>query len=451
MNKQAGADKNVEWAALQAQLRQAQGLKPDPSMLLERFHAALERLRKATPRPAVFAQAPGLITAADGLLDFDPTYNKPMILPPRITPRLTRREAHAIIADPNIGKTTLTFLLAFAIAYERPELLGLLKIDWCGPALIVSNEDDPIDGALRWREPRRYFNLTDPPKHILTIWPDTLALGYVQDDTLIPTEAGCAFVERLAARAERDIRYAYMVFDPLAGMFPGITENAPLQMAAVVQQFFDPIAKAAFAAVDVCHHTKKSARDEEKVNSYRGGSGLEGALGEMSTLARLTPKEHMARGFPPEKLGRILRLMGQRKRRGPYAGTHYFERVVQNVPAVDARQPDQLAAEPGSVAFAAPIALPSKPGLTLDNVQGWLWKANQGDDKDRLTRGQRGRGKEGEAVKVVMEKSGCDRKAAEAAIDELEQLKRIVLRKATINGNKVEIVIAEVTGRSGWG
>ena len=383
MNKQAGArktsaDKDAECGAICCEQGAKRGIKPDPSMLLERFHAALERLRKATPRPAVFAQAPGLIKAADGLLDFDPAYNKPMILPPRITPRLTRGEVHAIIADPNIGKTTLTFLIAFAIAYERPELLGLLKIDWCGPALIVSNEDDPIDGATRWREPRRYFGLTDPPKHILTIWPDTLALGYVQDDTLIPTEAGCAFVERLAARAERGIRYAYMVFDPLAGMFPGITENAPLQMAAVIQQFFDPIARAAFAAVDVCHHTKKSARDEEKVDSYRGGSGFEGALGEMSTLARLTFKEHHARGFSPDKLGRILRLMGQRKRRGPYAGTHYFERVVQNVPAVDARQPDQLAAEPGSVAFAAPIALPSKPGLTLDNVQRLAMESQPG-------------------------------------------------------------------------
>ena len=90
--------------------------------------------------------------------------------------------------------------------------------------------------------------------------------------------------------------------------------------------------------------------------------------------------------------------MGQRKRNGPFGGTYYFEREILHVPAVDPRKPGELAAEPGTVAVMTAIPLPAKSGLDIDDVQRWLWEANQGAGERRLTRGQRMAGRAGAAV-----------------------------------------------------
>ena len=350
-----------------------------------------------------------------------------MVLPPRITPRLTRGDLAATIAAPNVGKTTLTFLLAFAIAYEpilKP-LIGQAKIDWCGPVVIVSNEDAPTDGSARWREQRKHLKLPARAKHEMFIWPERLTLARFQDNTPIPTEAGCEFVEKLAARAERGVRYAYIVFDPFSGLFPGITENNPTEMGDAAY-LCKRIAAAAFAVVEIVHHTKKDARNDEKIDAYRGGSGFEGVVDEMSTLVMLPVKDVVELGLPASKTGRVLRLMAQRKRRGAWAGTYYFERAILTVPAIDSRRPNEMATEMGTVAILVSIPPPVKKGVDLDAAQRALWDEHQTSGaKGKLTRGGKGSGHLGTAVMVVMEKCNCDRPAAEKAIDELKDPKRV--------------------------
>ena len=57
------------------------------------------------------------------------------------------------------------------------------------------------------------------------------------------------------------------------------------------------------------------------------------------------PTELAALGFPSNTKPRsIVRLMGQRKRNGPFGGTYYFEREILHVPAVDPRKPSEAAA-----------------------------------------------------------------------------------------------------------
>ena len=234
----------------------------------------MKRLERATPRPA--ALSCGLIAADDGVLDFDEDYRGPMVLQPRISDRLTRGEVHMLVADPNVGKTTLTYLLALSSAEANAALIGQSKIDWCGPALVVSNEDVSGNGAARWREQRKRLGLTGRLKHKLSIWPKRLTLARFEDNVLVPTDAGCEFVETLADRAEQGLCYAYIILDPLTGLFPGVNENNPTQMGDAVT-LCKRIAEAAFAAVDIVHHTSKSTRGEETVTAYRGATGSEGA------------------------------------------------------------------------------------------------------------------------------------------------------------------------------
>ena len=90
-----------------------------------------------------------------------------------------------------------------------------------------------------------------------------------------------------------------------------------------------------------------------------------------------------------------------------------------------------------------PIPLPATRGLNIDDVQKWLWQANQGVGARRLMRGQRMAGIAGAAVVVVMEKGGCDRRTAEALIDELVSQGRARLEDVWIKGNQRAVVIAE--------
>ena len=441
-DKPAPDDADAAWEKMQKEQRRQQDGRTahnDPMALQERFDAALERLENATPRPATLAH--GLIEAADGVLDFDDQFRGPLVLPPKITDRLTRGEIHMLVADPNVGKTTLAYLLALAIADENAALIGQIKIDWCGHALVVSNEDASGNGAARWREQRAKLGMSGRLKNSLSIWPKRLTLGRFEDNVLVPTEEGCEFVETLAARAERGVHYAYMILDPLTGLFPGVSENNPTQMNDAVV-LTGRIAKASFAAVDLVHHTSKSTRGEETVTAYRGATGIEAALDEMSTFAVLLPAELTALGFPPNTRARsIVRLKGQRKRNSSFAGTYYFEREVLHVPAVDSRKPDEMAAEFGTVAVMTVIAPPARPSVNLNDAHRWLWEEFSRNGKVKLSCTQ-GRGKKpSPAAQILMENSDCDQPVAERTIDDLQKAGRIQLEKGWSNGNRIKIAV----------
>ena len=141
---QAAADDD-EWERRRSQHAPAR-LKGDDldAAMVERFDAALERLERATPRPA--ALATGLIAAVDGVLrlrrelrgadDAEP--------PTRLTELLIRGDVHLLVADPNVGKSTLAFLRGCQSPIRTPRSWGdedrLVR-----PTLVVSNEDDPAN------------------------------------------------------------------------------------------------------------------------------------------------------------------------------------------------------------------------------------------------------------------------------------------------------------------
>jgi hypothetical protein len=431
-------DSDAEWTRRQREYggtAGAEAIDGSPAELRERADQALTRLKLANPRPARVAR--GLIEAPDGVLDYDDAFTGPMVLPPQITDRLVRGNVSMVVADPNIGKTTLISSMAQAISYENPSLIGQTKIDWCGPAMIVSNEEVSDYVWARWRAQRKHLQLPNRGRHLLSVWPEPLRLARVQDGVIVPTAQACRFVEILAARAERGICYAYIALDPFNSLFEGLNENDATQTGAAIR-FIKRIAEAAFAAVDVVHHTGKSTRGSETVVAYRGSTGIEAATDEISTLVTLPEDEARKLGLPPGRAERTLRLKGQRAR-GPWGGTHYFEREILSVPAVDSRLPNQLSA--GSVAILISLPPPTNPGVSLDEAHRSLWEAHQRDGKKRLTRGQRGAGSPGEAVGVVMRQSGCDRKAAEQAIDDLEQQGSVRIEEVWIDKKNLRPVV----------
>lgn len=412
----ADAD-DLGWEELRKKYGRDAGGQADPAARLDRFAAALKRLRMATPRSAAHERGLKPMPGGGGL-EFDPTCNKPMVLPPRVTEYFIRGDVTVMVADPNVGKSQLLSTTAMAIAYAAaPELLGETGDGWLGPALFVSNEERPAYVRARWKTQQRDLP-ADSGREKLVIWEEPLALGRFEYGLLVPTEDGCAFVERLADWAENEVHFAFIAFDPLISLFGGAKENNSTSTSDAIR-FLKRIAEAAYAAVAVAHHTSKATRGQETAVASRGSTGTEAASDAMSTLIVVPEAEHNALGFPREKIQRILRHKGVRAR-GAWAGTHYFEREIVNVLAEDERFPDQLAT--GTVAIVKPIALPAKAGVSLFDAHQWLWEAHQTGGKDQLTRGRSTGGPPGFAVQIIMVKSKCDRKSAEKTIDDLERL-----------------------------
>jgi hypothetical protein len=127
------------------------GREARTAALQARFDEALQRWRDATPRSALALR--GLIPMPEGGgLEFDPTCDEPMMLPPQVTEMLVRGDVTVMIGDPNVGKSQLLSATAMAIAYNAvAELLGEAGDGWLGPALFASNEERPAYVRARWK------------------------------------------------------------------------------------------------------------------------------------------------------------------------------------------------------------------------------------------------------------------------------------------------------------
>jgi hypothetical protein len=385
VRKKTAAEEEEEWERLKQRMNAATAGVTKTSRataLIERFDEALQRLRDATPRSA--AHVRGFIPMPEGGgLEFDPNCKEPMMLAPWVTDTLIRGDVSVMVGDPNVGKSQMISATAMAIALNAVgPMLGEAGDGWLGAALFASNEERPAYVRARWKV---LLDKLPPEKRKkrdkLLLWDKRLVIGRFDDGVITPTEECCEFVERLADWAEQGIHFAYIGLDPLSSLFAGIKENDAPQTGDAIR-FLKRIAEAAYAAVEVSHHTSKATRGEETATASRGSTGTEAASDHMGTLITLPEKEHKALGFPLDKLDRILRRKGVRSR-GKRAGERYFEREIISVVAEDERYPDKLCI--GTVAIVTPIALPAELGLTLDNAHRWLWQAHQGHGKKRLT------------------------------------------------------------------
>ena len=364
------------------------GASPEDLKALDDWNAALARLRAASPRPAFAVGA--ALDMPHGGQEFDPAHTGPMALRPGVTDRLTRGFVASVSSAANAGKSTYLGSEAVAVACERPDVLGLPAIDWCGNVLVVSNEEDANTLTARWKGVMKAHGLgAGDFKHKLTIWPtrERLRIGRGgRDRRVTPTQDGVRFVLWLAEAAERGEPIAALGIDTLVSIFEGVDENSADMDKAM--GLLISIAEAGFIAIDVMQHQGKATGTSETTLGYRGSSAIFAALAEMSTLAPLSAEEGAEFGLDAVQSGRTVRLRGQRQRDGRIGGEWCFSREILTIGAEDPRAVGVLASK--EVAVLKPLVL-VRVSVGAGRDAGWrtLWGVKQGGGL--IVRGQ-GRG-----------------------------------------------------------
>ena len=423
---QLGAEEAAEWLGVRvgvpfdAASTGSSGGSPEDLKALDDWNAALARLRAASPRPAFAVGA--ALDMPHGGQEFDPAHTGPMALRPGVTDRLTRGFVASVSSAANAGKSTYLGSEAVAIACERPDVLGLPSIDWCGNVLVVSNEEDANTLTARWKGVMKAHGLgAGDFKHKLTIWPTKkrLRLGRgSRDHRVTPTPEGIGFVIWLAERAEAGEPVAMLGVDTLVSIFEGVDENSAdmdKAMTLLIQ-----IAEAGFMAIDVMQHQGKASGTSETTLGYRGSSAIFAALAEMSTLAPLSAEEGAEFGLDAATSARTVRLRGQRQRDGRIGGEWGFVRELLSLPAEDPRAVGVLASK--EVAILKPTALVrASTGISArDDGLRTLWAVQQGGGSVLRGQGRGGRAVADWAHSILGRAHGWTQAQAEAALVDWE-------------------------------
>lgn len=307
---------------------------------------ALQALESARAAPS-FADIGSTIVG--GLLAFNPSDTRPRPIRPNITDFLTRGQVTLLYSAPAVGKSTFVAALAVALAWEKPDLLGLPGLDWAGDTMVLSNEDGHSVLMDKFTATVRSFGLTPAEqKHAILVEPRSsiTLIEQVAGGAIAPTTAGIEFVKRLAER-RRDSGSphgpALLVIDTLATITAGLNENDAGAMQAAMN-VLTGIARSGFLSVLVLHHTGKAAGTGGAIDMFSArGSGAIVASARMAAPMRWPTDEEVLRfGW-----GKTAKAVGSRyvvfdgpsgKANGIQAGLRYYERVSYSLTAWDVRE-----------------------------------------------------------------------------------------------------------------
>lgn len=334
----------------------------------EAWEQALQHLESARTAPS-FADVGSIMTG--GLLAFNPSDARPRPIRPDITDFLTRGQVTLLYSAPAVGKSTFVAAVAVALAWEKPDLLGLPGMDWAGDVMVLSNEDghavlmDKFTGIVR-----SSGLLPAEKKHDVLVVPgsSTTLVEQVAGGAVVPTLAGIRFVETLAKR-HRVSGSAHgvglIVIDTLATITAGLNENDAGAMQTAMNVLND-IARRGFLAVLVLHHTAKAAGSSGAVDMFSArGSGAIVASARMAVPMRW-PTDDEARKFG---WGDTAKAAGTRyvvfdgpagKANGIAAGLRYYERASYSLPARDVRETGAGGALP-PLTISVPVLKPIFP------------------------------------------------------------------------------------------
>ena len=397
------------------------------------WRAALERLRTARPAP-VFGTSGWLSDPDDdNMLVFDPDDVSPVPLRPEITDRHTRGEVSMLVGSPGVGKSTLGTSYAVAVAYENPAVIGQASVDWCGDVIIVSNEENQETIRRRIRALRHNLGLSRrDQKHRIIIWSGALALGHaVSSNGVAPTRAAVAFVNSLARRNAKS-EIALVVFDTLASVFSGVSENDAMMDKAV--GMIADIAKAGFLAADIMHHNAKAQEGKETTTSYRGSTSIAGKVREHSTIIFVPKDEWPGFGWSDAEGMRTVRIMGQKANDKPHAGAWCFRREFPNVVAYDVRNPSDP--KSATIGILVPLGKPTAKRVAPQAALRALYAFHQNGGKI-VRGGVNGPVAQHHAHRILIDAGLGDRKAAEALIVELLKEKLLTAQPGWIGGHNV--------------
>ena len=343
--------------------------------------------------------------------DFNDTWSKPYVRPD-ITDWHARGECSVLAAAPGTGKSTLSCLYAAAIVLERPDLIGLDKIDWTGDVIIVSNEDRKASIERKLLAYKDLLNIqTGDAKHKIHLWNERLAVVSKTGQLgVAPTRDAVRFIDRLSD-LRRDSSIAMVVIDTLASAVDGSDENSVGDMQALMNACGD-IAQAGFCSVVLIHHVKKTMNDKDdtlSLNDVRGSGAIGGAVRSGVGIVKCGEKRRDDYGWTEDERRKTIRFDGIKANDRPLANERFFRFEPVILAADDPRDPAKTA----TVEAGVLRVIPTPQVIRTD------WKTRTKDCLEVLLRGGEdlradtattGPFAPGSAVAKVIDTEGGDRR-----------------------------------------
>ena len=267
-----------------------------------------QRIRDAIAQPFEVAKALAERSSAKALLhDAIDTNARPV--------GLWRGEVGVLLGEGGCGKSWLTLRIAWQLA--RGAAVGRAAIgDGAtvmhaltepsntrpGRVLLVTAEDSA--GIVADRLAKLGANPAPPGLHVLDVSEGSAQLVTAQtvsrtiegdkrvtESEINPTDLLNTIQDELVSAKERGEGFDLVVLDPLSRFQPPDKENDN-GVGAAVLRLLQGLAKASGAAVLVCHHTNKEARDAEtgKVATNNASRGASAITDGARTVMHLAPK-----------------------------------------------------------------------------------------------------------------------------------------------------------------
>jgi AAA domain/RepB DNA-primase from phage plasmid len=252
---------------------------------------------------------------------------------------LARGEVTALLGQPATGKSALVLATAFALASDRPDLIGEKSFRRAGDVIIVSNEDD-VDVARRRREGwlRQHginaANLIHKPLFVDT--PGFTAASCTDRGSRVELGADMtSLAEDIddLRTSGRDV--CAVVLDTMTSVFDGVPENDNGAMGRVMALLADWAVRNDVAVLLPHHMPKANGRDggAGDLASARGASALGGGVRLAVTLTALDDK-HRAK-LAPDMRDRVVQLDGAKANHDAWVPRRYFLREVQDIDVTD--------------------------------------------------------------------------------------------------------------------
>jgi len=314
--------------------------------LSKEWRQAIKRLR-ASRQEAGHEAFYGKEDSDEGFVtfDFNDTWSRPFVRPD-ITDWHARGEVSVLAAAPGTGKSTLSCLYAVATALERPDLVGLTKIDWTGDVIIVSNEDRKASIERKLQAYKNLLNIQHgEAKHKIHLWNERLAVVSKSGNLgVAPTRDAVRFIDRLSDLRQSS-SIAMVIIDTLASAVDGSDENSVGDMQALMNACGD-IAQAGFCSVVLIHHVKKTINDKDdtlSLNDVRGSGAIGGAVRSGVGIVKCGEKRRDDYGWTEDERRKTIRFDGIKANDRPLAGERFFRFEPVILQADDPRDLTQTA------------------------------------------------------------------------------------------------------------
>lgn len=275
---------------------------------------------------------------------------------------LARGEVAAMLGQPATGKSALVLAIAFAIAANRPDLIGERSFKHTGDVIIVSNEDD-LGVARRRREgwlKRHGINaaaLVHEPLFVDT--PDFTAAACTDRGSRVELGSDMTLLAaEIAARRAAGSDICAVVLDTMTSVFDGVPENDNGAMGRAIALLNDWATRNDVVILLPHHMPKTNGREggAGDLASARGASALGGGVRTAITLTSLDTGNKAK--LPADIRDRVVQVDGAKANHDAWVPRRYFLREVQDIDVAD---------EAGnSVRERVPVMVPFRPKFQWD-------------------------------------------------------------------------------------